>query len=66
MVPDVYGLLLLHMDAVLPGHGTDELHVPGTYIPPWEGGCQLVHRPVSKSPALGIVLACGEVAVMYP
>ena len=22
-------------DAVLPGEGTVELHVPGTYIPPW-------------------------------
>ena len=46
--------------------GTVELHVPGTYVAPRAGGCQLVHCPESKPPALGIVLACGEVAAMHP
>ena len=31
-----------------------ELHVTGTYIPPGAESCQIVHRPVSKSPALVI------------
>ena len=56
------GLLLftLHSQAIV------ELHVPDTFIPPQAGGCQLVHRPESKPPALDIVLACGEVAAMHP
>ena len=51
---------------VLPGHGTVDLHVPGTYYPNWAGSCRLVYRPESKPPALGIVLACGEVNGMHP
>ena len=43
-----------------------QLHVPGTYIPHWAVGCQFVHRPGSKPPALGTVLACGEVAALHP
>ena len=66
MVPEVHGFLFLHMYAVLPCHGTVELHVPGTYIPPQQGGCQLVHRPESKPLAIGTGLTCGEVAAMYP
>ena len=35
-----------HMDAVLPGHGTGELHVSSTCIPPrTSSGCHLVHCP---------------------
>ena len=49
-------------DAVLPGHETVELHVPGTYT----AGCQLIHHLDSNPLALGIVLACVEVAAMHP
>ena len=59
-------MVLQHMDAVLPGHGTVELHMPGTDIPPWAGGCQLVNGPGSKPPALYIVFACDEVVAMHP
>ena len=58
--------VLQHMDAVLPGHGTVELHVPGPFIPPRACGCLLVHRPESKPPALDIVLAHGAVVAMHP
>ena len=39
---------------VLPGHGTVELHVSGTCIPLRADGCQLVHGPGSKPPAINI------------
>ena len=37
--------VLQHLDAVLHGHGTAQLHVPRICTPPRAGGCQLVHRP---------------------
>ena len=43
-----------------------QLHMPGTYLPHWAVDCQFVHRPGSKPPALGTVLACGEVAAWHP
>ena len=57
--------VLQHMDAVLLGHGTVQFHVPSIF-PPRAVGCKLVHRPESQPPALGIVLACGEVVAMHP
>ena len=64
MIPEVHELQFLHMVVVLFGHGTVEHHVPGTEIPPQEGGCLLVHRPECKAPALVVVLACGELSVV--
>ena len=47
------------------GQDGKEGWMPGTCIPLGAGGGQLVHRPQSKLPALGIAL-CGEVADWYP
>ena len=43
MVPDFHGLILQHLIAVFPGHGTVERHVPGVYIPLRAGGSHFVH-----------------------
>ena len=43
IVPDVHKLTLQHLDAVFPGHGTVQLHVPGVERPPRAGGSHLAH-----------------------